>query len=49
MRNCTGGIALAAAKEELEIDEWVVEAIEMRLTGKRYPPPTNAEKVTPRA
>ena len=40
-------IALAAAKEELEIDEWVMEAIEMRLTGRRYPPPTNVEKVAP--
>ena len=40
-------IALAAAKEEIEIDEWVVEAIEMRLTGKRFPPPTNPQKVAP--
>ena len=40
-------IALAAAKEELEIDEWIMEAIEMRLTGRRYPPPTNSEKVAP--
>lgn len=38
-------IALAASKEELEVDEWVMEAIEMRLTGRRYPPPTNVEKV----
>ena len=38
---------MAAAKEELEVDEWVVEAIVMRLLGDRYPPPTNAEKVSP--
>ncbi len=40
-------IATAAAKEELDVDEWVVETIELRLTGKRYPPPANIEKVTP--
>ena len=40
-------IALAAAKEELEVDEWVTETIELRLTGKRYPPPTSVEQVAP--
>lgn len=40
-------IGLAAAKEELEIDEWVMETIEMRLSGRRYPPPANVEKVAP--
>ena len=42
-------IALAAAKEELEVDEWVVETIELRLTGNRYPPSTNVEKVSPKS
>ena len=40
-------IALAAAKEELDVDEWVVETIELRLTGNRYPPPTSVQKVSP--
>lgn len=37
-------IALAAAKEGLEIDEWVTEAIEHKLTGKRFPPPTSVSQ-----
>ena len=40
-------IATAAAKEELDVDEWVVETIELRLTGNRYPPPTSVQKVSP--
>ena len=40
-------IALAASVEGLEIDEWVAEAIELRLTGKRYPPSSTFEQAIP--
>ncbi len=39
-------IVLAAAEEGLEIDEWIVEAIEHKLTGKRFPP-SGVEQVAP--
>ncbi len=39
-------IVLAAAEEDLEIDEWIVEAIEHKLTGKRFPP-SGFEQVVP--
>lgn len=41
-------IGMAAAKEGLEIDEWVVDAIEEKLTGKRFPPPSSIEQKVPR-
>ena len=40
-------IALASAKEGLEMDEWVIEAIEQKLTGNRRPPPYNVEETVP--
>ena len=40
-------VALAAYQEGLDIDEWVTEAIEQKLTGKRFPPPANVEQVLP--
>ncbi len=40
-------IALAAAAEGLEMDEWVVEAIEQKLTGNRFPPPSSVHRVAP--
>ena len=40
-------IAVAAAGEGVEIDEWVVEAIEQKLTGSRFPPPTGVGQASP--
>ena len=40
-------IALASAKEGLDMDEWVIEAIEQKLTGNRRPPPSNVEETVP--
>ena len=37
-------MAMAAAEEGLEIDEWVAEAIEQKLTGNRLPPPATVEQ-----
>ena len=40
-------IALASAKEGLDMDEWVIEAIEQKLTGNRRPPPYNLKETVP--
>ena len=40
-------IATASAAEGLEMDEWVVEAIEQKLTGNRFPPPSSVHRVAP--
>ncbi len=40
-------IALAAAADGLDMDDWVVEAIEQKLTGNRFPPPTSVSQAAP--
>ena len=40
-------IALASAEEGLDMDEWVIEAIEQKLTGNRFPPPSNVQQAVP--
>ena len=40
-------MSLAALEEGVDIDEWVIEAIEQKLTGSRFPPPTSVKKVSP--
>ena len=40
-------IALAAAAEGLDMDEWVMEAIEQKLTGNRFPPPSSVKQEAP--
>lgn len=42
-------VSLAAHEDGLEIDEWVIEAIEQKLTGKRFPPPSSIERAFPTA
>ena len=37
-------IAQAALEERLDIDEWVTEAIEQKLTGNRFPPPASVSQ-----
>ena len=40
-------IALAAAAEGLDMDEWVMEAIEQKLTGNRFPPSSSVKQEAP--
>ena len=40
-------IALAAAAEGLDMDEWVMKAIEQKLTGNRFPPPSGVKQEAP--
>ena len=40
-------IALAAAAEGLDMDEWVMKAIEQKLTGNRFPPPSSVKQEAP--
>ena len=40
-------IAAAAMKDRLDIDEWVAEAIELKLTGNRFPPPSTVGQTAP--
>ncbi len=40
-------VAMAAASEGLDMDEWVSEAIEGKLTGNRFPPPSSVGRTTP--
>ena len=42
-------IALAATADGLDMDDWVVEAIEQKLTGNRFPPPSSVQQAVPGA
>ena len=42
-------IALAAASDGLDVDEWVIDAIEEKLTGNRFPPPSSVGQAVPGA